>query len=448
MKALFRTSSFPGPQLVLAALLLPVFLSAAPSLKISTDREDALYKENDEVVFTIEVKDGDQDITAGEISWILSMDGVGNLGEGKQSVEEGKTVVAKGSLDRPGFLRLTATYTGPDKKKITAYGAAGVSPLDIPLSMPVPNDFDQFWADQKAKLAQIPLNPVATPQELPETDFTIVAFDVQIPCEKEGPPVSGYFAMPKTAAPRSLPAVLWVHGAGVRSSSLGNATKGARNGFLSMDINAHGIANGKPKEYYNELSAGKLKNYRHDGRENRETIYFRGMLIRLARAIDFLATRPEWDGKVLAVIGHSQGGLQALAAGGIDDRVTFIGSGVPAGCDHSGMKAGRVSGWPKLVPLENEVPNAAALDACRYIDAVNFATRCKADAIVSAGFIDRVCPPTSVYAAYNALKGNKVIINKPEMGHAAPADIQNQFWEALEKHHAAIRAGKEVPTLR
>lgn len=440
----------PG-RIALTLLFLPLLAEAAPSLEISTDREDALYEENEEVTFTIRAKDGDRNINSGEISWNLSMDGFGTVGSGQQSIEGGKAVLAKGSLDRPGFLLLTATFTGSDKAKTTAYGGAGVSPLKIPLSMPVPDDFDSFWSDQKAKLAKVPMSFTAELQATGEADQALEAFDVKIPCENDGPPVSGYFAKPKSAAPKSLPAVLWVHGAGVRSSSLPSALKGAREGYLSMDINAHGIPNGKPKEFYSGLSSGELKTYRHDGRESRDTIYFRGMLVRLIRAIDFLTSRPEWDGKVMAVIGHSQGGLQALAAGGLDERVTFIGSGVPAGCDHSGMMVDRISGWPKLVPVEDGIPDPAALEASRYIDAVNFATRCHADAIVSAGFIDRTCPPTSVYAAYNALRGKKEMINRPKMGHAAPAEIQQQFWKSLEKHRATKRGAattSPVPALR
>ncbi|MDF1858885.1 MAG: acetylxylan esterase [Verrucomicrobiales bacterium] len=451
MKEPFLSELLFPARIALALFLLPLFADAAPSLEISTDREDALYQENEEVTFTIRAKDGDRNINKGEISWSLSRDGFGTVGSGKQSIEGGKAVLAKGSLDRPGFLLLTATFAGSDKVKTTAYGGAGVSPLKIPLSLPVPDDFDSFWSDQKAKLAKVPMSFTAELQATGEADKALEAFDVKIPCEEDGPPVSGYFAQPKSATPKSLPAVLWVHGAGVRSSSLPNALKGARGGFLSLDINAHGIPNGKPKEFYSELSQGELKTYRHDGRESRDTIYFRGMLVRLVRAIDFLTSRPEWDGKVLAVMGHSQGGLQALAAGGLDDRVTFVGSGVPAGCDHSGMTVDRISGWPKLVPVENGVPDPAALEASRYIDAVNFATRCHADAIVSAGFIDRTCPPTSVYAAYNALQGRKEMINKPEMGHAAPAEIKQQFWEALEKHLAAKRGAaltSPVPALR
>ena len=256
-------------------------------------------------------------------------------------------------------------------------------------------------------------------------------------------PVSGYFGLPKDAEPKSLPAILWVHGAGVRSSSLGNAVKGAKWDMLSMDINAHGIPNGKPSEYYSDLSKGRLKDYRQAGRESRETVYFRGMFLRLVRALDFLTSRPEWDGKHLIVIGHSQGGGQALAAGGLDPRVTLIASGVPAICDHSGRAAGRINGWPKLVPMgEDGKPEPKSLEAGRYVDGVNFASRCKAQAIMSVGFIDTVCPPSSCYAAYNCLQGPKEIVNVPLMGHAAPAEIHSAFADCVLGHVGRLAVSK------
>ena len=145
-------------------------------------------------------------------------------------------------------------------------------------------------------------------------------------------------------------------------------------------------------------------------------------------------------GETVVVVGHSQGGGQSLVAGGIDDRVTLIASGVPAICDHSGESAGRVNGWPKLVP--NGVdgkPDPKVQLAARYVDAVCFATRCKAEAIMSVGFIDAVCPPSSCYAAYNALQGGKSIINEPLMGHAAPKHIQDAFWARILEHAKRIR---------
>ena len=423
--------------LLLLSLAWPA--QAAVKVLVSTDRESAIYEPGDDVSFHISAFDGAKQLDWGTIHWSLSLDGYRELAKGNGTLEGGKGITVTGKLDGPGFLRLTATFTGPDQKKVTAYGAAGIAPEKLKPSLPVPDDFEAFWKKQKETLAEVPVTFELTPASS-QID-TVEVWDAQIACEKNGKPVSGYYAKPKDAAPKSCPAVLWVHGAGVRSSSPGAAVNGARDGFLSMDINAHGIPNGKPKEFYAELSRGELKNYRTAGNTSRDTIYFRGMFVRLVRSIDFLTSRPEWDGKVMAVIGHSQGGLQAIVAGGLDERVTFIGSGVPAGCDHTGMKADRISGWPKIVPVDpKDGPLAEAVTASRYIDAVNFATRYDRQAIVSVGFIDRVCPPTSVYAAYNALRGKKEMVVRPAMGHAAPNDVKEEFRAALLKH-ARSRGG-------
>jgi len=129
------------------------------------------------------------------------------------------------------------------------------------------------------------------------------------------------------------------------------------------------------------------------------------------RAIDFLCSQPEWDGKTVVVFGSSQGGFQSFAAGYLDERVTFIVPGVPAGCDHTGEVVGRINGWPKLVPkLPDGKPDPKVQEVSRYFDNVNFATHTKAKgAQVTVGFIDTTCPPSTVYAAYNAYAGKKDI---------------------------------------
>ncbi len=419
--------------IVLQAALLATFsmgrLHAADpaySLKVVTDRPDALYEVGDDAAFLISVTRGGESVTEGSVSFVvddfLKGGKAAGLPEGKRplGVEPVRVMV---KARQPEFLRCLVTFQPSEGKAVQATAGAGFSPEKIGLSLPVPDDFDEFWAEQKRQLAQVPQNPELTPVE--QADKSLACFDAQVQCLGSAP-VSGYFAKPKEAAPKSLPAILWVHGAGV---------KGAQSGFLSMDINAHGLPNGKPNEYYTEQNAGPLNNYRHAGRESRDTIYFKGMFLRLVRAIDFLTAQPEWDGKHVVVIGHSQGGGQSLAAGGLDERVTLIAPGVPAICDHSGEATGRVNGWPKLVPNGSDgKPDPQILQAARYVDAANFATRCKADAIMSVGFIDAVCPPSSCYAAYNALQGEKSIITEPLMGHAAPAHIHAAFFNRVLEH--------------
>ena len=422
---------------VVSASLTQPLLGADPavSIKVVTDRDSAIYVVGEEATFLITVSRGDSQITDGSVVYkvddFLAGGKAAGLPEGTVALgDEPTKVVVNGR--RPEFLRCQVTYTPSEGKPVGAVAGAGFSPEKIGLSLPVPDDFDDFWAEQKRQLAEVPLAPKLTAVD--SHAGSIESFDVQVQCTG-GAPVSGYFSRPAKAKPKSLPAVLWVHGAGVRSSSLSNSLKGAQAGFLSMDINAHGSPNGKPASFYADLSSGELNNYRYAGRDSRDTIYFRGMYLRLVRAIDFLTTQPEWDGRTVAVIGHSQGGGQSLVAGGIDDRVTIIAPGVPAICDHSGEVAGRVNGWPKLVPNGADgKPDPQILQAARYVDAVNFATRCKAEAIMSVGFIDAVCPPSSCYAAYNSLTGKKSIINEPLMGHAAPAHIQDALFARILEH--------------
>lgn len=437
-------STFVPFRFVLAALAAAAVLplrAEEPLLRITLDRPEAIYAVGEKVVFTIH-----STAPAGtEIEWTTSLDGFRTLASGKGASTEGAPTTVMSSLDRPGFLLLAATAKGADGKPFTVQAAAAFSPEKIAPSLPVPDDFDAFWTEQRKRLDAVPLEPTLTPVPLDApADAEIEAFDVSVPAEETGPSVTGYLALPKGAEPKSLPAVLWVHGAGVQSSSLSTALGGARDGFLSMDINAHGLPNGKPQDFYKGIAAGDLKGYRTEGNMSRDTVYFRGMFVRLMRALDFLASRPEWNGKILAVVGHSQGGYQALVAGGLDRRVTFIASGVPAGCDHTGMKADRISGWPKLVALESDgSPKPASLEASRYVDAVNFATRYKGESILSVGFIDRTCPPTSIYAAYNVLPAPKHMVVRPAMGHAGPTDIKDEFRKALLKH-----AGITAPVAR
>jgi cephalosporin-C deacetylase len=302
---------------------------AAPALtlKAVTDRADAIYHAGDTATFLIESSDP----SLPSVTAVVSEDGWNAKPAQTVALTQGKGSL-RVKVTKPGFtlVRVTAPKT-----TAFAMAAAAGDPTEIKPSLPIPADFDRFWANQKAALAKVPvkftLSPVTTPAK------TVDAFDAQIDCL--GAPVSGYYGRPKKAAPKSCPAILFVHGAGVGGSSLGGTFWAEREGgMIAMDINAHGIPNGKPAEFYTaNCNAGALKDYPPmSERSDRETNYFKGMFLRLVRAIDFLTAQPEWDGKTVIVYGSSQGGFQAFAAGALDARVTFICAGVPAGCDHTG----------------------------------------------------------------------------------------------------------------
>jgi cephalosporin-C deacetylase-like acetyl esterase len=111
---------------------------------------------------------------------------------------------------------------------------------------------------------------------------------------------------------------------------------------------------------------------------------------------------------------------------------------VPGMCDMTGFKADRVNGWPQIVPKDaNGAYDEKAAQTARYFDAMNFATRIKANTYVFVGLIDDTCPATTVYAAFNAIPGdNKQILPQPLMGHEFPVPLQEQCDQFVREHIA------------
>ncbi len=401
-------------------------------LHVAVDRADALYKTGEPVVFSVAVTHRGAPATIAEAEWSLTKDGVSLSQSGRLRLDQGRGSVL-GRLEEPGFLQCRITVE-VDGQKLSALAGAGASPTEILPSAPAPDDFDEFWRAKKEALALIPAKSLLTPAN--SASEGIEVFDLSV--DSLGAPVSGYYARPKSALPRSLPAVLTVHGAGVRSAAISTAVGWAKDDALGLDINAHGLPNGRASAFYDALATGELKGYRHAGLHSRDSVYFLGMFLRLVRAIDFLTSQPEWDGRTLIVYGSSQGGAQAIAAAGLDPRVTFFVAGVPAMADHTGALIGRIAGWPKFIATGSK-PTPEVVSVIKYFDVVNFAARTKAAGFFTVGFIDTTCPPTSIYAAYNALTAPKAIFNDITSGHTNTPAASAAMRTAALRHLAAQR---------
>ena len=408
-------------------------------LTIETDRPEAFYHQSEPVGFNVSLTFKDQPVSNAVVQLRISKDGLApNLQEADLKITDGKAV-ASGVMNEPGFLNGRVDFRVPGENRIlSSYAAAAVDPLEIKASQPPPDDFDSFWADQRKKLSAAPMKLQLTP--LDSKVQGVECYDVQADCS-DGIHLSAYLAFPSGAAMGSLPATVLCHGAGVASSRLSVAAAWARDGFVAIDFSAHGLPNGQPQSFYTGLYQTELKQYFMRNPTSRDGIFFRELFIRLMRAIDVVTARPEWDGKILVANGRSQGGGQAIAAGGLDPRVTFIAAQIPAMCDHTGVAAGRINGWPKLVPLDEAgKPDPVALQSARYYDAMNFAARTKADAFFTVGFIDRSCPPTGVYATYNQLSGKKEILNHLHTGHVTSTEADEAVRAAVLKHVQEMKA--------
>ena len=329
------------------------------------------------------------------------------------------------------------TFGGPASLIIEAKSKTGTASIgaisETEQFKPVtkrPKDLDKFWQREKRALRALPLNAKVVP--FPVVDNNYPCFDVELNCTSPKP-VRGYFAKPKSARTKSLPIVVYFHAAGVNPSwsrsEPGNALRYAKmgKGALSFDLNAHGMLNGQPDAYYDQLDSGELKGYAQNGLENKQDIYFRGMYLRIIRTLDFLTKQPEWDGKRILVIGESQGGGQALAAAGLDHRVSAVVATVPAMCDWGGFLIGRKDSWP--YPYSTKHDQDKLLSVLPYFDVAHLLKGSRATMVVEIGLIDQTCLSSAVYAAVNQAKGSKIILAVPYRAHHLTQAAFQKTWE-------------------
>lgn len=390
----------------------------------SLDRPDGMYKCGEEATISVTMKHNDVPMTTGEFDWSLTDDGVKPIASGKGQLAEQPTVI-KGTLPTPGILRLTITRVDGKGMWLVPIGA-GYEAEKIQPTCVEPDDFVQYWEAQKAIVRAIPadvqLDKVDAQSNAQQTTYKINIANINNTRQY------GWLSVP--TAEGKHPAHLTVPGAGWRP--YGPSSSLAAQGFIAMVLFVHAYPVDLPLEKYDELQKGELKDYMVQGRDNRDTCYFRRVFLGCTRFMDYLMARPEWDGTNLIVQGSSQGGALSLICAGLEPKVTAISSNVPAMCDHTGCMFDRACGWPRFIP--NKDPNIAKVSA--YFDAVNFARHAKCATLISTGFADVTCPPTSVYAAYAVLPQPKRMVPTPDMGHSQSkefGELSGKFIRALGK---------------
>ncbi len=328
-----------------------------------------------------------------------------------------------GTLHEPGFLRCAVTVQS-GTRTYRGLATAAFAPEKITAYQTEPADFDAFWAAGKAELAKIPIEPRLT--LLPDQcTSTVNVYHVEF--RTVGPtwtptPARIYGILCEPKAPGKYPALLRVPGAGVRPYF---GDKGfAERGIITLEIGVHGIPVNLAQNVYDSLAAGALNGYWSFNLDDRDTYYYRRIYLSCLRANDFLTSREHWDGKNLIVVGASQGGQLSIVTAALDPRVTGLAATHPAFCDVAAELHGRAGGWPH--PFQPDAatgaPSAQATPAkiatATYYDTVNFARRLKAPGYYTWGYNDEVCPPTSLFAAYNVITAPKRLGLTLELGHA------------------------------
>ena len=386
------------------------------AIRGTTDKDPVSYAVGEEIVFTLAFENAPSAADAEDytVRWTRKGDdGVTEEGSLPAADMLEKPLVLRTSLACPGFVSVVATLHGPDGRPagqpiqpnqwwaplIAFEGGAGADIASL-RGEPEPEDFDAFWTRQKAKLADVPVR--ATRVDAPSPTPGVRLYAVTIDCP--GPrPVTGYLSIPEAAsAEHPFPAQAGFQGYGMHAPVTPCTVP---TDVIRLEINAHGVEIGREPAYYNAHFQSIFSHgytYAFDPEENKdpENAYFTGMALRVLRALQYLKTLPEWNGKDLVAVGGSQGGLQSIWAAALDPDVTEARPEVPWCCDLAGITTNRMaSPW--------HIPYVRGID---YFDPVNHARRVRCPVhIPRAGLGDYTCPPSGITILYNNLPGPKSI---------------------------------------
>ena len=299
-----------------------------------------------------------------------------------------------------------------------------------------PADFDSFWKSTLDEARTFPLNAT-----FEKVDYGLVAqetFDVTFN-GFGGQPVKGWLILPtqSVGAQRAvpLPCVVEFIGYGGGRNFAIDWLLWASAGYAHFVMDTRGQGStwspGDTPDLYADGGNAHYPGSMTKGILDPQHYYYRRVFTDAVRAIEAARSHPDVDASQIAVTGGSQGGGISIAAAGLVPDVVAAMPDVPFLCH-----------FRRATELEDLYPYKEIGDYCHihrdkvdvvfktlsYFDGVNFAPRAKAKTLFSVGLMDKVCPPSTVYAAYNHWTGEKDIKVYPYNGHEG-----GQSYQTLEK---------------
>jgi len=398
---------------------------------VSADRTDWSYKTGDNVKFSVMILKDGQLLKNAIVKYEVGPEKLDPVKTDSLQLKDGRLTIDAKGLKVPGFLRCTVTAFhegGVYRGRATA----AFDPLKIQPTMEDPADFNHFWDSLKTELGKIPIDARMTLMPERCTDKVNV-YHVSLQ-NVSGSRIYGILCMPRKEG--KYPAILQVPGAGIRpyNGDLRNAEKG----IITLQIGIHGIPVNMPVDFYANLSSGALNSYPQANLDSRDRYYYKRVYLGCVRAVDFLDSLPQFNGEDLAVMGGSQGGALSIVTAALDSRIKYLSAFYPALSDMTGYLKNRAGGWPHLFDKYNLPYNnrKEKIQTVGYYDVVNFAKRLKVPGFYSWGFNDEVCPPTSMYAAYNVISAPKELYLALETGHwTYPVQHEKSDTWLLDKLH-------------
>jgi cephalosporin-C deacetylase len=284
-----------------------------------------------------------------------------------------------------------------------------------------PDDLDGFWEQTLSETRGYDLEPVMQRARSPLV--AIESFDVSWR-GFGGDVIRGWLHLP--AAPvrgeAPLPGVVQYQGYGGGRGLVFEDVFWAAAGYAHLVMDTRGQGSGWSVGDTPDPagSAPAQPGYMTRGITDPAEYYYRRVYADAVRAVEFMRGLDGVDGARVAVTGASQGGGLSLAAAALADGVVAVMPDVPFLCDfRRASQMALTNPYLEIVRYlkAHRDHEDAAFATLAYFDGAVLARRATAPALFSVALMDETCPPSTVYAAYNAYAGPKEIAAYPYNDH-------------------------------
>ncbi|QYN32261.1 acetylxylan esterase [Pseudonocardia sp. DSM 110487] len=278
-----------------------------------------------------------------------------------------------------------------------------------------PDDFDAFWSrtldETRTHDLDVRSEEVDTPyRTVTVRDVTFSGFG--------GDRIGAWFTTPRTAGDDSLPAVVEFIGYNGGRDLPGESLRWASAGYahLLVDTRGQGARWGGGGRTADPHGSGPATpGFMTRGIDRPDTYFYRRVFTDAVRAVEAVRTLPGVDAGRVAVQGGSQGGGITLAVAGLVPGLVAALPDVPFLCHFTRAldicdKDPYAEVTRYLAVHRHRVDDV--LRTLSYFDGVNFAKRAAAPALFSVALMDLICPPSTVYAAFNNYGANHHTVDK------------------------------------
>lgn len=298
-------------------------------------------------------------------------------------------------------------------------------------SSPCPGDLNSFWDRSLAEMRCIDPEPLWIDVEFPapyarcQSLFFTGTGGARIHCKVARPE-------PLPAIPG--PAVIFFHGYSGAAPEWTSLLPFVAAGFTAIGMDCRGqggLSEDTVSTVGNTLHGHIIKGLD----DSLEKLYYRNVFLDTAQIVDIAATLDWVDADRIGVTGGSQGGALSLASAALNSRVKKAFSVHPFLCDYQrvwemGLDDKAYTGlrdyFRRFDPLHTR--EAEIFGKLGYIDVCNLAPRIEAEVQMLLTLRDDVCPPSTQFAAYNAIRSRKSHFIYHDHGHEAlPMRADKEF---------------------